>query len=141
MFTGKDTFKHRGMRVAPDFWSESLAFCDVRSRFRKLLFEFFDDLFGNRLRFTIRRKFWTLSIQYRQTKCMYEALQGPNGRWFEMIRLMHKRQLRAWLPKLQSRKVVGHDELFPLVLGPVLPFRQRRFRVAHLNEAHLATAL
>jgi len=105
------------------------------------MFEFFDDLFGNRLRFTVRGKFWTLSIQYRETKCMYEALQCPNVRRFEMIRLMHKRQLRAWLPTLQSRKVVGHDELFPLALGPVSPFRQRRFRVAHPNQAHLATAL
>ena len=141
MFTGKDTFKHRGMLVAPDFRSESLAFCDVRSRFGKLLFEFFDDLFGNRLRFTIRGKFWTLSIQYRQTKCMCEALQGPNVRRFEMIRLMHKRQLRAWLPKLQSRKIIGHDELFPLALSPGLPFLRRPFRVAHPNQAHLATAL
>ena len=141
MFTGKDTFKHRGMLVAPDFRSESLAFCDVRSRFRKLLFEFFDDLFGNQLRLAIRRKLWTLPIKHRETKCMYEALHGTHGRWFEMIPLMHKRQLRAWLPTLQSRKVVGHDELFPLALGPVLPFRQRRFRVAHPNQAHLATAL
>ena len=104
------------------------------------MLEFFEDLFGNRLRFTIRRKFWTLSIQYRQTKCMYEALHGTNVRRFEMVRLMHKRQLRAWLPKLQSRKIVGHDELFPLALSPVLQFRRRPFRVAHHDHAHLATA-
>src|SRR5207237_10867542 len=96
----------------------------MSSRFRKLLLEFFDDLFGNRLRFTIRRKFWTLSIQHRQTKCMYEALHGTNVRRLKMVRLMHKRQLRSWLAKLYSRKVVEHEELFLMELSPAKQLRR-----------------